>query len=456
MTEPVLDEVELMVDALKRVSPEEQEAAILELEERNPGVGERVRALLALEKQATEAIRKAEADGRRIVAEAKARAERKPDVEPKPVETKPVVAKIGVAGGWRFVQRADGSRWMVRGNDWRRHFGPMPQLKVVEQRKPEPEQEPEPEPEPEQKVVVEVVRDEEDEPLRSVGSKLGIAPGLVGEVADFTRGSAMYPSEAFAVGGSIPLVGTLIGRRIAGPSGPLGTGTHLYLVLVGPTGSGKEHIRTVVKLLLTTVGAAELIGPGRFKSGAAIISHLIKKPLSLCVMDEFGAMLARFSHPNAQFYHQDETEILRELWGINWGRYDSPEGASVNSEIVLSPALSVIGMSTPKELYKACKSKDVTNGFLNRWMFVEEKVAPKYQRISEDALNVPKGLKVGLSRLYQPAATLLGQPMNGSEFKPSFRMGWGRGAEEIYDTVRQTIERESDDRRRELFWRSAE
>jgi hypothetical protein len=173
----------------------------------------------------------------------------------------------------------------------------------------------------------------------------------------------MYPSVGFAVGGSILLIGTLIGRRIAGPSGPLGTGTHLYLALVGPTGSGKEHIRTVSKQLLTAVNAGALIGPGRFKSGAAIISHLLKKPLSLCIMDEFGAMLARFSHPNAQFYHQDETEILRELWGINWGRYDSPEGASADSEAVLSPALSVIGMSTPKELYKACKSRDVTNGF---------------------------------------------------------------------------------------------
>ncbi len=63
-------------------------------------------------------------------------------------------------------------------------------------------------------------------------------------------------------------------------------------------------------------------------------------------MDEFGSMLHRFALPNAQFYHQDETEILRELWGISWGRYDSPEGANSDSEAVLAPALSVIGMST--------------------------------------------------------------------------------------------------------------
>jgi hypothetical protein len=56
---------------------------------------------------------------------------------------KPVEGPKPVDGGWRFVQRADGSKWMVRGNDWRRHFGPMPQLKVVEQAKPEPEPEPE-------------------------------------------------------------------------------------------------------------------------------------------------------------------------------------------------------------------------------------------------------------------------------------------------------------------------
>jgi hypothetical protein len=307
------------------------------------------------------------------------------------------------------------------------------------------------------KPKIKVIRDEEDgveEEPRVWKSK--IAPGLVGEVADFTLSSAMYPSVGFAVGGSIVLIGTLIGRRIAGPSGALGTGTHLYVAIAGPTGSGKEHIRTVIKLLLTTVSAAALIGPGRFKSGAAIITHLLKKPVSLCLMDEFGSMLHRFALPNAQFYHQDETEILRELWGISWGRYDSPEGASSDSEAVLSPALSVIGMSTPKELYKACRSRDITNGFLNRWLFIEEKAPPQYQRVTEDALDVPKELKVMLSRLYQPGAVLLNQGADGSGFRPLFRMGWGPGAEEIYDAVRQGVERETDDRKRELFWRSPE
>jgi hypothetical protein len=162
MAKPVLDEVELLaaIEALKRVSPEEQEAAIRALEEEHPGVGTRARALLELEKQTAEAVRKLEA---RAAKEREERERRAAEITGK-LEAEPptgVVAKLEPAksvGGWRFVQRADGSKWMVRGNDWRRHFGPVPQLRVVEQARPKPEpveaKKPEPEePKPEQKPV---------------------------------------------------------------------------------------------------------------------------------------------------------------------------------------------------------------------------------------------------------------------------------------------------------------
>src|SRR5262245_46895460 len=71
-----------------------------------------------------------------------------------------------------------------------------------------------------------------------------IAPGLVGRIAEYVLNSASYPSQPFAVAVGLAVIGTLISRRIAGPSGPRGTGTHLYQVIIGPTGSGKEHVRT--------------------------------------------------------------------------------------------------------------------------------------------------------------------------------------------------------------------
>src|SRR5262249_5984718 len=64
-----------------------------------------------------------------------------------------------------------------------------------------------------------------------------VAPGLVGRIAEYVLNSASYPSQPFAVAVGLAVIGTLISRRIAGPSGPRGTGTHLYQVIIGPTGS---------------------------------------------------------------------------------------------------------------------------------------------------------------------------------------------------------------------------
>ena len=46
--------------------------------------------------------------------------------------------------------------------------------------------------------------------------------------------------------------------------------------------------------------------------------------------------------------------------------------------------------------------------------------------------------------------------MDGVECRPAFRMGWGPGAEEVYDAVRVSIEQETDERKRGLFQRTPE
>src|SRR5215472_475804 len=135
MTELQLDDTQLLaaIDALKRVSPEQQEAAILRLEEEHPGIGERIRALLAIEKQAAEHIARVE----------------KPRVEPKAIEpvksAEPVKSEVVRKVRYKHV----GQAWFksINGGEFIRHIGPLPkeveaklsgvpQLKVVDQAKP--------------------------------------------------------------------------------------------------------------------------------------------------------------------------------------------------------------------------------------------------------------------------------------------------------------------------------
>src|SRR5262249_47501904 len=128
-----------------------------------------------------------------------------------------------------------------------------------------------------------------EQPALAPSPTFGLAPGIVGGVAEHIFASANQPSEAFAVATGLGVTATLIGRRLAGPTR---NAVHLYQAIIGPSGSGKENIRATSKRQLTTVGAAGHIGPGRWKSGAGLIRGLMKCPAQLSIQDELGGMFA--------------------------------------------------------------------------------------------------------------------------------------------------------------------
>src|SRR5215510_4421584 len=64
-------------------------------------------------------------------------------------------------------------------------------------------------------------------------------PGLVGEIVDWITATSRRPNRVLALGAAVTVVGTLIGRRVAGPTR---SATHLYAVGIAPTGSGKQHL----------------------------------------------------------------------------------------------------------------------------------------------------------------------------------------------------------------------
>src|SRR5262249_6122000 len=88
-------------------------------------------------------------------------------------------------------------------------------------------------------------------------------PGVVGEAIEWILATARRPNRVLALAAAIPLVGTLIGRRVAGPTR---SATHLYAVAVAPTGAGKQHPIDCITALMTAAGAQEHIGPSSFMS----------------------------------------------------------------------------------------------------------------------------------------------------------------------------------------------
>src|SRR6476660_10039853 len=76
-------------------------------------------------------------------------------------------------------------------------------------------------------------------------------PGVVGTLIDWTVASALYPNRTLALGGALVTVGTLMGRRVMTPTRGV---THLYVVCVAESATGKQHPADCLKEALTAAG----------------------------------------------------------------------------------------------------------------------------------------------------------------------------------------------------------
>src|SRR5690606_70999 len=144
--------------------------------------------------------------------------------------------------------------------------------------------------------------------------------------------------------------------------------THLYVIALGPTACGKDHPLNQCGSLLRAAGMSAHVGPGEFISMPAVINFLMRSPLSLCAMDEFGAFVKRINSRRASGFEGAISKILRTAWGCSFKTMPTPEWAGRASQQVVAPSLSIYGVSTEEEFYGSMEGGDQDNGVLNRFL----------------------------------------------------------------------------------------
>lgn len=269
-------------------------------------------------------------------------------------------------------------------------------------------------------------------------------PGVVGDLIDWITATARRPNRVLALGAAVTIVGTLIGRRVAGPTR---SATHLYVVTLAPTGSGKQHAIDCTDKLMTVAGAKSHLGPSQFFSMSAVINFMHRAPLSLCTLDEFGAFLKRINHRRASSHEMGISMILRSIWGANYTTVRTPEWAGKASEAFSSPALSIHGMSVQNEFYEALQGSDLSNGFLNRFLVFSSDVRAAEETPMLTPGEVPERLTAALDALYQWDGTQLGTArLSDPNLNPEPDiLPWASdAAHEVYKTTMLEIERDSD------------
>jgi hypothetical protein len=222
--------------------------------------------------------------------------------------------------------------------------------------------------------------------------------GVLGMIVDWITDSAQRPSRTLALGAAIAAFGTIIGRRV---SGPTRSGTHQFITMLAPSAAGKDHPIKRANDIARLVNKS-LVGPGEFASQQGILQWMIRSPLSLCVFDEIGAFIHRICNPRGGSWEKAMTKTFREMWGSSFETIQGIQNAAGCSEPIKWPALSLLGVSTPDEFFAGLTSREAANGFLNRFLLLVTRRKAEY--IDEPAANkseIPPLIKETLTNLYR-------------------------------------------------------
>jgi len=208
-------------------------------------------------------------------------------------------------------------------------------------------------------------------------------PGTLETIAQWSLATAPHPVRGYAVAAALSIGSVFSARRYVTEANNYSS---LYLLVVGKSGTGKEHVRKTIEDVCTAAGADALIGPNKWTSDSAVFSGLLQAPQQVAVLDEFGQFLAGASGASDGATMKDGVLTqLMELYGRLHGRAQSPQYAtltmspkqldSAKRKFVDRPALTMVGLTTPAMFYGALKSARVASGFLNRFLVIEPAVS---------------------------------------------------------------------------------
>lgn len=201
------------------------------------------------------------------------------------------------------------------------------------------------------------------------------APGLPGILATFINKTSLMPQPILALGSAIAAAGALMGRKVRGDTG---LRTNMYIIGLAPSGSGKDHARTVIKRLLHDTGL-DKIELGVPASSAGLISSLREggQCRGIILWDEFGRMLKQITGWKAGTHERDIVTALIELFSSSQSIYMGKAYANHDNKNPVKPidqpCLSIYGTSVPSHFYDALSGSEAIDGFLSRWLIFESK-----------------------------------------------------------------------------------
>lgn len=211
----------------------------------------------------------------------------------------------------------------------------------------------------------------------SPSAKYPVPPGLVGEIAQYIYAQAPRQVAEIALAGAIGFMCGVCGRAFNISN----TGLNQYILILAPTGTGKEAMARGIDKLINAVAktvptANEFIGPGSIASSPALIKYMAKGPKSfVSIVGEFGLYLQQLGAHNAPPHLVELRRLILDLYNKsgqgNMIRPSVYADRDKNTPEFRAPGFTLLAESTPEKFYEGLHEGLLSEGLLPRFTTIE-------------------------------------------------------------------------------------
>lgn len=202
-------------------------------------------------------------------------------------------------------------------------------------------------------------------------------PGLVGEIAKYIYEQAPRPVKEIALAGALGFMSGIVGKAY----NVSGTGLNQYYLLLAETGRGKEAMALGIGKIINEVKklsppSDDFIGPSEIVSSPALVKHLDDGKTSfVSILGEFGLTLKQMTMPNAPGHLVGLRRLLLDLYNKSGNKQVLRpmiySDKSKSTKTIESPAVTLLGESTPNKFYEVLDEGMISEGWLPRWLIIE-------------------------------------------------------------------------------------
>lgn len=210
--------------------------------------------------------------------------------------------------------------------------------------------------------------------------------GFIAMVYDWIKKTSMYKQDLFALTGAVSIAAIAYAQKFRTNTNAR---TNLYLLALGPTGSGKGKVCDQAQWLIANAPErySNLL-MGKIRSDAGLIDELAKRGgKAYAYIDEAGQFLRNIKSDNATVYSRAIGAELTELFSRAQGEYVTAAYSAAAKRPVIKieqPCLVVFGQTVPDRLFEALTKEDFIDGFFNRFLCMEVKTKDKIPEDNPD------------------------------------------------------------------------